>query len=45
MNLKVEYFGEIEVIFEMALDNESLDQVGLIHEKKTEVENLVRLSL
>jgi hypothetical protein len=33
MNLKVEYLGDIEVIFEMALDNESGDQVGLIHEK------------
>jgi hypothetical protein len=33
MNLKVEYLGEIEVIFEMALGNESGNQVGLIHEK------------
>ncbi len=33
MNLKVEYLGEIDVIFEMALDNESGDQVGSIHEK------------
>jgi hypothetical protein len=31
--LKVEYLGEIEVIFEMALGNDSGDQVGLIHEK------------
>jgi hypothetical protein len=31
MNLKVEYIGEIEVIFEMALGNESGDQVGSIH--------------
>jgi hypothetical protein len=45
MNLKVEYLGEIEVIFEMALGNESGNQVGSIHEKKLEVENLVRLSL
>jgi hypothetical protein len=34
MNLKVEYLGEIKVIFEeMALGNESGDQVGSIHEK------------
>ncbi len=33
MNLKVEYLGEIEVIFEMALDNKSRDQGGSIHEK------------
>jgi hypothetical protein len=33
MNLKVEYLGEIEVIFEMALGNESGNQVGSIHEK------------
>ena len=45
MNLKVKYLGEIEVIFEIALGNKSRDQVGSIHEKKPEVENLVRLSL
>jgi hypothetical protein len=33
MNLKVEYLGEIDVILEMALGNESEDQVGSIHEK------------
>jgi hypothetical protein len=33
MNLKVEYLGEIEVIVEMALGNESGNQVGSIHEK------------
>jgi hypothetical protein len=33
MILKVEYHGEIEVLFEMALYNESGDQVGSIHEK------------
>jgi hypothetical protein len=33
MSLKVEYLGEIKVIFEMALVNESGDQVGSIHEK------------
>jgi hypothetical protein len=34
MNLKVEYLGEIEVIFNMALGNESGNQeVGSIHEK------------
>ncbi len=33
MNFKVEYLGEIDVIFEMALGNESEDQVGSIHEK------------
>ncbi len=44
MNLKVYYLGKIEVIFKMALGNESGDQVGLIHEK-TEVKNLVRLSV
>jgi hypothetical protein len=33
MNLKVEYLGEIEVIFEMAVDNESGNQVGSVHEK------------
>ncbi len=33
MNIKVEYLGEIEVIFEMALSNESGDQVGSIYEK------------
>ncbi len=33
MNLKVKYLGEIEVIFEMALGNESGNQVGSIHEK------------
>ncbi len=33
MNLKVEYLGEIEIIFEMALGNESGNQVGSIHEK------------
>jgi hypothetical protein len=33
MNLKVEHLGEIEVIFEMALGNESGNQVGSIHEK------------
>jgi hypothetical protein len=31
--LKVEYLGEIEVIFEMALGNESGNQVGSILEK------------
>jgi hypothetical protein len=45
MNLKVEYLSEIEVLFEMAVGNESGDQVGSIHEKNPEVENLVRLSL
>jgi hypothetical protein len=34
VNLKVEYLGEIKVIFEMALGKESGDQVVLIHEKK-----------
>jgi hypothetical protein len=34
MNLKVEYLGEIKVIFKMALDNESGDQMGSIHEEK-----------
>jgi hypothetical protein len=33
MNLKVEYLGEIKVIFEMAIGNESGDQVGSLHEK------------
>ncbi len=33
MNLKVEYLREIEVIFDMALGNESGNQVGSIHEK------------
>ncbi len=33
MNLKVEYLGEIKVIFEIALGNESGNQVGSIHEK------------
>jgi hypothetical protein len=33
MNLKVEYLGEIKVIFEMAVDNESGNQVGSVHEK------------
>jgi hypothetical protein len=33
MNLKVEFLGEIEVIFKMALGNESGDMMGLIHEK------------
>ena len=33
MNLKIEYLGEIKVIFEMALGNESGNQVGSIHEK------------
>ncbi len=33
MNLKVEYLGEFKVLFEMALYNESGDQVGSIHEK------------
>jgi hypothetical protein len=33
MNAKVEYLGEIEIIFEMALDNESGDQMGSIHGK------------
>ncbi len=34
MNLKVKYLGEIKVILEeMALGNESGDQVGSIHEK------------
>ncbi len=45
MNLKVEYLGEIKFIFEMALGDESGNQVGSIHEKKPEVENLMRLSL
>ncbi len=31
--LKFEYLGEIEVIFEMALGNESGNQMGSIHEK------------
>ncbi len=44
MNLKVEYPGEIKVIFEMALGNESGDQVVRFM-KKIRVENLVRLSL
>jgi hypothetical protein len=36
MNLKAKYLGEIEVIFETALGNESGDQMGSgsIHEKK-----------
>ncbi len=33
ITLKVEYLGEIEVIFETALDNETGDQDGSIHEK------------
>jgi hypothetical protein len=33
MNLKVEYLGEIDVIFETALGNESGNRVGSIHEK------------
>jgi hypothetical protein len=33
MNLKVDYLGENEVIFEMALGNVSGDQLGSIHEK------------
>ncbi len=33
MNLKVEYISEIEVMFETALGNESVDQMGSIHEK------------
>jgi hypothetical protein len=33
MNLKVKYLGEIEVIFKMALGNESGNQVGSIHDK------------
>jgi hypothetical protein len=33
MNLKVKYLGEIEVIFEMALGNESENQRSSIHEK------------
>jgi hypothetical protein len=46
MNLKVEYLLEIEVIFQMAVGNESGNQVGSIHEKNyIEVENLVKLSL
>jgi hypothetical protein len=34
MNFKGEYLGEIEVIFEMDLGNESGNQVGSILEKK-----------
>jgi hypothetical protein len=34
MNLKVEYLGEIKVIFETASGIESGDQVGSIWEKK-----------
>jgi hypothetical protein len=45
MNLKVEYLGKIEVIFKMALGNESGEQVGSIHEKKPKIKNLMRLSL
>jgi hypothetical protein len=45
MNLKVEYLGEIKVIFETASGIESGDQVGSIWEKKTEVENHARQSL
>jgi hypothetical protein len=45
MNLKVEYLGEIEVIFKMASGNELWDQMGSLCKKKPEVENLVRLSL
>jgi hypothetical protein len=33
MPLKVDYLGEIEVIFETDLDNETGNQVSLIHEK------------
>ncbi len=33
MNLKVDYLGEIKIIFEIALGNESGDQLGSIHEK------------
>jgi hypothetical protein len=33
MNLKVEYIGELEVVFEPALGYESGDWVYLIHEK------------
>jgi hypothetical protein len=45
MNLKVEYLGEIEIIFETALGNETGDQVGSIHKKRSELKNLVGLSL
>jgi hypothetical protein len=33
MNAEAEYLGEVEVIFERALGNESGDQVGSIDEK------------
>jgi hypothetical protein len=45
MTLKVDFIVEYEIIFKTALGYESLDQVGSIHEKKTEFKNLVRLSL
>jgi hypothetical protein len=46
MNLKVEDLGEIEIIFDTALGNDSWDymEVGSIH-KKQEAKNLERSTL
>jgi hypothetical protein len=41
---KVDYLREYESIFETALARESVDP-GVLFEEKTEVENLVRVSL
>ena len=44
-NLVIEYLGEIETEFENTLACLSGAQMGLNHEKKLEVENLVTHSL
>jgi hypothetical protein len=44
-NFKFEYLGEFVTEFENILGYESGAQMGLIDEKKSEVENLVPLSL
>jgi hypothetical protein len=42
MTLKVEYLDDFKVVFKSAL---GYDQGDLIHEKRPEIGNLVRLSL
>ncbi len=44
MTLKVEYLGEMEVIFRTGFGYDFWDQAGSIHEK-VEAENFVTISL
>jgi hypothetical protein len=45
MNFKFEYLDEFKFILKNVLGYETGSQMGLIKEKKTEVENLVQMYL